>query len=85
MKKFLFVISVCVLGTIVFWKSAESNNSVADDLLLRNVEALADSEDSWGHLPIDCIMLGDYKCPKNEQRVKYIIEGLSLGKDEKTY
>jgi len=84
MQKVLLFIGVCVLGGFVFCKSTKSNPT-ANDLLLKNVEALADSEDSWGNLPIDCIMLGDYKCPKDEQRVKYVVEGLSLGEDEKTY
>lgn len=84
MQKVLLVIGVCALGVLVSWKSAKFNPMV-DELLLKNVEALADSEDSWGHLPIDCIMLGDYKCPKDDQRVKYILEGLSLGEDEETY
>lgn len=84
MQKVLWIVGVCALGTLVFGKSTKSNPMV-DDLLLKNVEALADSEYSWGHLPIDCIMLGDYKCPKDDQRVKYILEGLSLGEDEETY
>ncbi len=85
MQKVLLIISICVLGAFVFLKSVKSNNLVADDLFLKNVEALANTEDSWGHLPIDCIMFGDYKCPKNEQRVKYIVEGYGLHEDEETY
>ena len=84
MQKVLWIVGVCALGTLVLGKSTKSNPMV-DDLLLKNVEALADSEDSWGHLPIDSIKLGDYICPKDDQRVKYILEGLSLGEDEETY
>lgn len=84
MQKVLLFISVCVLGVIVFCKSTKSN-PVVNDLLLKNVEALASLDDSWGNLPIDCMMVGDYKCPIDEQKVKYVVEGLGFGEDEESY
>lgn len=85
MQKVLWIIGVCALGAFVSWKSAKSNPMV-DELLLKNVEALADLENpDYYYESVKCLISGDSKCPNKGIKVKYIIEGLSLGEDEETY
>lgn len=85
MQKVLWIVGVCALGTLVFGKSTKSN-PVVDDLLLKNVEALADLENPEHYYEsVKCLISGDSKCPNKGIKVKYIIEGLSLGEDEETY
>jgi hypothetical protein len=50
------------------------------------VEALADLENPEHYYEsVKCLISGDSKCPNKGIKVKYIIEGLSLGEDEETY
>lgn len=84
MQKMLFIFGVCVLGTFVCWQSTKSN-LVVDDLWLKNVEALANDENSGILFPVHCFMSGESICPIEGEKVKYIIEGLSLDEDEETY
>lgn len=81
MQKFLLIICVCLLGGITCWKSIASD-SVADDLLLKNVEALAEWE---SELPTFCRFSGNYTCPIHGEQVGEVYEGYSLRTDEETY
>ena len=56
------VISLCAVGAITAFCSQKSNKRM-DDLLLKNVEALA-----WG----------DVDCPFSKTKVKYVMTGYSL-------
>lgn len=84
MQKVLFVIGVSVLGTFIYWEATKSQPMI-DELLLKNVEALADMEDSGSNLPMFCLMSGDCKCPDTDKRVRFVVEGYSLGDDAETY
>ena len=61
------VISLCAVGAI--------SNKRMDDLLLKNVEALAWGE---GGVPSNCLGLGDVDCPFSKTKVKYVMTGYSL-------
>ncbi|MBR5203719.1 MAG: hypothetical protein IKW32_00655 [Bacteroidaceae bacterium] len=74
MKKVMFIIGVCIFGTFVYWKSAKLNSTV-DDLLLKNIEALADMEVSE---PFYCRLSGDLTCPDNGKKVGAVYQGYSL-------
>ena len=50
MQKGLFIIGVCLFGAFACWNSVKTN-LVMDDLLLKNVEALAEMESTE---PIYC-------------------------------
>ncbi|MBR4922436.1 MAG: hypothetical protein IKY99_02305 [Bacteroidaceae bacterium] len=82
MHKLLVIICVCLLGGFTCWKSLASD-TVADDLFLKNVEALAD-EEFWGPYTY-CEGTGNYTCPGNGARVEAVYEGFSLRPDEETY
>lgn len=84
MQKFILILFVSVLGVFVANKKKEIP-TVTNDVVLQNVEALADNENSGGNYSIKCLMEGDTECPHNGWRVMYVIEGLSLGDDEETY
>lgn len=81
MQKVLFIIGVCILGTFIYWKAAKSF-PVTNDLLLKNVEALAMEENS---LPIICRDSGNFICPGNGVRVAEVYMGYGLKLDEETY
>ena len=76
MKKVILILFVGVLGTIIGYQSKKTP-VVTDDLMLENVEALANEENK---LPIICDDFGDFTCPINGARVKYIIESYGLRK-----
>lgn len=84
MQKFILILFVGVLGIFVA-NQMEKTPVGTNDVVLENVEALADNEYSGGDYSIKCVMEGDTECPHNGWRVKYVIEGLSLGDDEETY
>lgn len=84
MQKFILILAVGVLGVFVANQTGETP-TVTNDVVLQNVEALADNENSEGNYSIRCLMEGDTECPKNGWRVMYVIEGFSLGDDEETY
>lgn len=81
MQKFLLIICVCLFGGFTYWNSVVSNPSV-DDLLLKNVEALADWE---SNIPTSCYFSGNYTCPIHGEQVGEVYEGYSLRPDEETY
>ena len=74
MKKGLFIIGVCLLGAFTCWNSVKTN-TVMDDLLLKNVEALAKMESTE---PIYCKDYGDFTCPDNGKKVGAVYQGYSL-------
>ena len=76
MKKVILILFVGVLGTIIGYQSKKTP-VVTDDLMLENVEALANEENK---LPIYCEASGCCICPINGARVKYIIESYGLRK-----
>ena len=83
MQKFILILFVGVLGVFVANQTMET--SVVNDVVLHNVEVLADAENSGVIMPVHCVMYGESECPIDGVRVKYVIEGLSLGDDEETY
>ena len=73
MQKVFLILFVGVLG---IWVSQQTlKTSVVDDVLLENVEALANGE---VFTPILCRFSGDYVCPDNNDRVAIIYQGYSL-------
>lgn len=84
MQKFILILFVGVLGIFVT-NQTEEIPAVTNDVVLENVEALADVENSGSNMPIKCVMFGESDCPLGGVKVKYVIEGLSLGNDEETY
>ena len=84
MQKFILILFVGVLGVFVV-NQAEEIPIVINDVVLENVEALADMEYTEDNIRIKCVMSGESECPIDGVRVKYVIEGLSLGGDEETY
>ena len=84
MQKVFLVLFVVVLG-IFIGSQTMSTLTVTDDVLLENVEALANMENSGSDIRYKCLMTGENKCPINGVKVVYVIEGLSLGEDEETY
>ncbi len=84
MQKVFLVLFVVVLG--IFIDSQTVNTlKVTNDVLLENVEALADIENSGSDIRYKCLMTGENKCPINGVKVVYVIEGLSLGEDDEIY
>lgn len=77
MKKKILAVAMCMVCAISTFISLNTEQKM-DDLLLMNVEALASGE---GNVPIDCIGKGSVDCPGREVKVKYVMEGWSLGKD----
>ena len=84
MQKFIIVLLVCVFGVFLGYHTHKSM-SIANDVFLENVEALASMEGSEGDILVKCLMQGDSKCPAGGIKVKYVIEGLSVGDDEENY
>lgn len=82
MKVFFVVVGACLLGVFTYWKSINLDSD-ADDLFLKNVEALAD-EEYFPPLTL-CEGTGEYSCPGTGVKVKAVYEGLSLISDEETY
>ena len=74
MQKVFLILFVGALTVLVGHKTMKSS-IVMDDVLLKNMEALASGENG---LPVVCRWSGDYICPNGGDRVKYIYEGYSL-------
>lgn len=84
MQKVVLILFVGVLG--VFIGNYTMNTiTITNDVLLENVEALADMENSESGKRYKCLMIGENKCPIDGVKVVYVIEGLSLGEDEEAY
>ena len=73
MQKFLLILFVGVL--VVFVSQQTEEVLIMNDVLLENVEALANSENS---LPYYCSDSGDVLCPGDGSRVDAVYEGYSL-------
>ena len=84
MQKVFLVLFVGALGIFIGFRTMKTP-AITNDLLLENVEALADMENSGSDMSVMCLMSGESKCPDGGVKVKYVIEGLSLGEDEETY
>lgn len=69
----IVVISLCAVGVITVFCSQKSSKQM-DDLLLRNVEALAGGEGGY----TNCLGLGDVDCPFSKTKVEYVMSGYSL-------
>ncbi len=69
------VISLCAVGAITAFCSQKSSGKPMDDLLLKNVEALAWGE---GGGSSHCLGFGDVDCPFSEVKVRYVMTGYSL-------
>ena len=76
MKKGLFIIGVCLLGAFTCWNSVKTN-LVMDDLLLKNVEALAGGEYTVTP-PTLCDGTGNLTCPNFGEKVKHVVQGFGL-------
>ena len=74
MQKFILILFVGVLGLIVANQTMETP-IVANDIVLENVEALAQSEMSE---PIICKGSGDVTCPISDRKFAYVFIGYSL-------
>ncbi|MFR0828501.1 MULTISPECIES: NVEALA domain-containing protein [Bacteroides] len=68
------VISLCAVSSISVFCSQKSSGKQMDDLLLKNVEALAWGEGGYSH----CLGLGDVDCPFSKTKVEYVMSGYSL-------
>lgn len=68
------VISLCAVGVITALCNQKSGKQM-DDLLLKNVEALAWDE---GGVPSKCLGFGDVDCPFSKIKVEYVMTGYSL-------
>ena len=74
MQKFILILFVGVLGVIVANQTMETS-VVTNDVVLENVEALADTEVSG---PTYCKGEGNVTCPINEFKCAYVFIGYSL-------
>ena len=81
MQKFFLLVGVCGLSALVAQK-ARKVQPVLDNVLLKNVEALADLESDG---PTRCFGNGNYTCPDNGIKVRAVYNGYSLEPDEETY
>ena len=81
MQKFFLVLFVGMLGVFI-GNQAMKTSTVDNDVLLANVEALANMETS---LPTVCWDEDHCTCPNNGGKYGYIYEGYSLRGNEETY
>lgn len=71
----IVVISLCAVSAITAFCSQKSSDKQMDDLLLKNVEALAWGEGGgYSH----CLGLGDVDCPFSKTKVEYVMSGYNL-------
>lgn len=81
MQKVFLIVCVFGLSALVAQKATEVQ-PVLDNVLLNNVEALAEIESDD---PIECWGSGDYICPDYGGKVGFVYKGYSLEPDEETY
>ncbi|MDO4757055.1 MAG: NVEALA domain-containing protein [Parabacteroides sp.] len=74
MQKVFLILLVGVLGVFIASQAMETL-IVADDVLLVNVEALANGEDEE---PIVCRGSGNYSCPLDGDKYGFVYKGYSL-------
>lgn len=53
-------VSVCLLGSLYFYSTSNSEKSLLNDLTFKNIDALASGEDQG--VNFDCIGRGDIDC-----------------------
>ena len=80
MQKVFLILFVGVLGIYVNRQAQEA--PVMNEVLLENVEALANIENT---LPMSCEDSGGCTCPINGKKYAFVYEGYSLESDEETY
>lgn len=71
----MVVISLCAVSAITAFCSQKSSDKQMDDLLLKNVEALA-----WGEGGgyTTCFGVGSVDCPTTQHKVEYVMSVYSL-------
>ena len=74
MQKVILFFCVSVLGVFIC-QQARGTLTTVNDVLLENVEALAEYENS---LPILCNGSGNYSCPLDGDKYGFIYKGYSL-------
>ena len=74
MQKVFLILFVGILAVLVGHKAMKSS-TVMDDVVLKNMEALASGENG---LPVTCDGSGDFSCPKNGDKVGFVYVGYSL-------
>lgn len=76
MKNYLKVIlPVAAVAASILFFNTEKPSSHMSDLLLQNVEALAENEKP---VNVECGGTGSVDCPINGVKVKYVFQKLSL-------
>lgn len=70
----IVAIGLCAVAVAVAFGGRKSAKPM-DDLLLKNVEALASGENEG---PTYCFGFGDVDCPASETKVEYVMTGYSL-------
>ena len=74
-KRFFFMATLVAAAAIAFVHHSRTDQQPAsDEVMLRNIEALADGE----YDKPKCIGAGCLDFPISEQKVKYVISGYSL-------
>ena len=74
MQKLFLILFISVLGAMV-GKQVQGTPTAMKDVLLENVEALANMERPE---PIECVWSGDLICPNNGVKVGDVFKGYSL-------
>jgi len=74
MQKIYLVLLVGILGTFI-GEQVQGMSAKIDNVLLENVEALADMENN---VPINCRGFGDFTCPNDGVKVSNVYLGYSL-------
>lgn len=74
MQKIFLVLFVGVLGVFI-GQQVQGTPIVMNDVLLENVEALADTENS---VPINCRGDGEITCPIDNRKCAFVFKGYSL-------
>lgn len=74
MQKIFLFLFVGVLGVFI-GQQVQGTPIVMNDVLLENVEALADMENS---VPINCRGDGEITCPIDNRKCAYVFKGYSL-------
>ena len=69
---FILIVSACAIW---IGNKAVKTPIAMNDVILKNMEALADGENG---LPVLCALSGNYICPSNGRYVGAVYEGYSL-------
>jgi len=73
MQKVFLILFVGVLGVCVYMHEQES--PIVNDVLLKNVDALADKVANG---PTTCWCSGSYTCPGTGEKYEYVYQGYGL-------